>query len=1250
MITNKDLDIQNISYTNKDFGQIYPELVELAKKLTNKWDPEDTNESDPGIVLLKIAAFLGDKLNYNIDKNTLEQFIVSATQETSVRRLTEMLGYYMKYYNSATTKVNFRYLGTFKSATDEETTSEDATNTTNSVENLDSFVIKAFDTELKTSDNIVYTLLEDIQVDTLNKQISGKLAIQGQLKNLTVLGSDNYSDSNLIQLYNLDDQNRLYFPDAEVAENGIFINKEVYSLLHQDYWHRVTNLNDQDLGSKVFLFGYDSDKKCPYIQFPSDIADLIGDGLQISYIISSGQEGKVSTNKLSSFSKIKITKTLADNTAYLTELSDDLYVLGNSLSTSGSNPESITEAYNNFKKTIGTFNTLVSCKDYSNYLNTYFDSSNNRLVSAVNVTDARTDPYYSTKLFTRDQSGVSYYTTSLTDFGRANPYDLILHGTLPVNQNIISLSLYNRTYNSLTDSNVYDITQELNTVKSINHNITTPKNNLSQINFIEADYILKSNITTKYKVNIEEQKDIIKNIKSALFNDFNASKVDFGEELPYTSLLNCIQNADSRIKNVSLDEPNIIYYLKYPDNSSIEYKIIDDNNNLNFIIRDNILSGSLPIYVDSQEFSYDYTMNSGRDIDYLAGIYSEFTLPLLNNVRRLQENESIQILQDSYLTDIIYPAYVYYAFVGDISSAGQIAINKNTVYKLKPGEKLYIEYTDSSDNIQLVTYTSDDVIQPNFDIINTNGLAEIRDTYTNVTNHIASKFMDIVNKKVMGNNYTYTSWNNNSVSKENIIPLFSIGTKEEIDILRKNTVTIEKNSDIFWYIKPKVVKNNTSYTIDNEHGDLILKLNPWNNSEYIYILEEGEYIVYPSSDMTSLNILESGTKIKLDKLPQDENNEYIRIRRSQSDIILVDDLEDAMNTDDVGTFKQTFKWENINRKLTVIETSSSNYIKDTLFSCNENYTVTKDWSRCPLSISVDGDEKLFTDTSEPLIRSVLSINGSKDNPQKILDNQTVTYLSSNIYKESENTPAIITANTVESGYYIQVYPELDSYNNMISLGSVQYDDDVEGVLKPLLSATGKYLYSYPCSMFIYKEKETISTEKSLSNLILKLKDENNLTINSRDEYVINGEDLKEFIPALDSIIIDNPIDNRYYNIFNTINNEITLEKNLRTFDLSMFKSLTEPDLKTNYLYISKPKKLSLCKYLVDNNISEDVVLRAISNEPRFDIIGERNNSKLINSYQPLYSFFDSNNIYNKLTLCKLDIKNSEFNIVGSSKL
>ena len=34
--TTSDIQIENTSYTAKDFSQIYPELVDLAKTITNK--------------------------------------------------------------------------------------------------------------------------------------------------------------------------------------------------------------------------------------------------------------------------------------------------------------------------------------------------------------------------------------------------------------------------------------------------------------------------------------------------------------------------------------------------------------------------------------------------------------------------------------------------------------------------------------------------------------------------------------------------------------------------------------------------------------------------------------------------------------------------------------------------------------------------------------------------------------------------------------------------------------------------------------------------------------------------------------------------------------------------------------------------------------------------------------------------------------------------------------------------------------
>lgn len=111
MITEQELQAIKLSPTNKDFYQIWQELLDVAGKISERWNPADTNEGDPGVVLLKVLTAIADKLNYNIDKNILEAFMPSAAQEQSMRKLCDMMGYNMKYFQSATTDAVITYIG-----------------------------------------------------------------------------------------------------------------------------------------------------------------------------------------------------------------------------------------------------------------------------------------------------------------------------------------------------------------------------------------------------------------------------------------------------------------------------------------------------------------------------------------------------------------------------------------------------------------------------------------------------------------------------------------------------------------------------------------------------------------------------------------------------------------------------------------------------------------------------------------------------------------------------------------------------------------------------------------------------------------------------------------------------------------------------------------------------------------------------------------------------------------------------------
>ena len=1010
--TKKDLQIDNISYTNKDFAQIYPELVDLAKKITNKWDPETTNESDPGLVFLKLFAFIGDKNNYNIDKNILEQFMSSVTQETSMRNLCDMMGYNISYYKSATTTIAFSYLGG---------NDLDAV-----LDKGGSFKLKAFDTSFKTEDNIVFTLLEDIQITNQARTDTNKRVIQGQLKALNITDST-ISDTNAskIQLYNLDDNNRIYLPDAMVAENGVFINREIESTTNQDdnVWRRVDNLNDYAIGSKVFKFGFDSSKRLPYIEFPSDIADLIGDGLEIYYIVTDGVNGYASLNSITSINAASISvEDYSGSLQSTPSLADSDYSLSNPISTNGAEPETIDEAYRNFKKTVGTFNTLVSCDDYSNGIYLLEDNNGGHYVSNVQAKDIRTDPNRSYNILKRDVLGMSYYTNVVKTEADGNlpkdtSYnDLILHGTKPYNYDITNLSNYNGTYKPLDDEDINDIDIDLGDIKTISHKLTRPLT--GEINFIENRYTLKVNISTTYKVNTTEQTNILKNVKNALYNNFNAREVEFGEEIPYDEIIKVIEEADERIKLVIVDDPTITSCIIKGDGNSEGDIVVFDPNNDNLsksIIVDNILGGRIQLYIKDNSFSFDYDMDlvNLKQQKYLGAVKSSVTMSIpstsrpnykwvnknsLNNLYVLSsdtewlfidsvptveqakdglcclntsnyiayksdanedsynwtelgslrdklsgydtiifgenspsddeaeensgsayidkttgniylvdsyteyevnKNETIQIVEDSYISKITYPAYVYYGF----KDGGSFNTVDGVPYKLTESNLLYIYYVDSNDTVQIIPYEKDTIIR-------TTGFG------FGETTKQAARWLNSSATQV---------YDNGNDAGTGAIPLYAIGQNETIEILTQNKVTLKGAAqNCFWYTQP-IIKDNgdgTANILNQVDNDLIfykdLDRSTDTDSVYYHILEENEVFIYPSDDMFTLNTLGSGTKLEVtitgnqfgeftnDQSKYGEGTIYLKVdskNKEKNKVIDLEVLSEAINSQDVGMLK-----------------------------------------------------------------------------------------------------------------------------------------------------------------------------------------------------------------------------------------------------------------------------------------------------------------------------------------------------------
>lgn len=665
MLTKNEISALSLSPTKKDFVQIWNELLETASKLSERWDPTSTNESDPGIVILKAVTGIADKLNYNIDKNTLEAFMPTAAQEDSMRKLCDMLGYNIKYYRSAVAdNVTIKYHNA--EPTDEEKAALSIENGTSG------FIIPKFTVLTNIDKDVNYFTIEEKTISAENSSIT-VTCMEGQ-----IVKCESINDNNVINANQISENNRFYLPETQVAENGIFVynvfNTKVLGtdgLLDGIMWEKVDNLNIIERGSRVYKFGFDSYEGRPYLEFPDDYSELFEDGIFIYYARTNGVSGNISAGTLT---QIELPTDSG--------VSVDSFSVNNPFAaTTGANVESIKQAYNSFKKTIGTFETLVTCRDYMNKIYTMLDYNGKPLVSNILVTDIRNDLNRAVTICSCDNAGIFYKETALTeevevdrtvsgatatvatpmpvfddndktpcwrlgdtengfifsnkgnfiagyydDNGKLSNgstdfdieadgevaafegywvirqnnktfktklpssatttlsttiktkdvtnaidhFDLVLYPFKSYNQIISGVRDIREVYDAsfgYSGSSFKSITDKINeqNLKTIAHNFKAPRttrvdddgNIITIGDIVSINNYLRLNVTiaTNSKITVEDGDFIKDNIKIALANAFNMRELDFGEEIPFDSIVDVIENSDPRIRVASLNDP-----------------------------------------------------------------------------------------------------------------------------------------------------------------------------------------------------------------------------------------------------------------------------------------------------------------------------------------------------------------------------------------------------------------------------------------------------------------------------------------------------------------------------------------------------------------------------------------------------------------------------------------------------------------------------------------------------------------------
>ena len=323
------------------------------------------------------------------------------------------------------------------------------------------------------------------------------------------------------------------------------------------------------------------------------------------------------------------------------------------------------------------------------------------------------------------------------------------------------------------------------------------------------------------------------------------------------------------------------------------------------------------------------------------------------------------------------------------------------------------------------------------------------------------------------------------------------------------------------------------------------------------------------------------------------------------------------------------------------------------------------------------------DITNAKIRAILTVNGNSTTPQQLLENQSITlyyYNEDDLSKDTETgekyvddstTTTILNKSTgAITNKYIQFNGTLDNYGDII-LRTPRYDE-VDTRLK--FNDEYSVLYSV-----IYYDKLDIdglrddsvtqeaSGNKKLYYLISKMHIFKSAT---RNEYLIpfNGEKiiivgqtalkLKDILTG-GKLTLNMPvnINNIDINIFDNDTGQTSLIKCIFSGDNSTntitldFNNILTSKKDVNVI-ISVPTLLNINPLLeekLDKGALTGIIETIETTYKDFDYLAELNSSKLIDSYDVINSFFDYNNIYNSLTLPKIDFENSEFKIVASSR-
>ena len=657
-VQKTDYNAVKIDYTDKDYVNILDDLINSIPGITQKW--KSTDENDPGMVLVKLMAMIGDMLFYNQDMQSLEVYPSSVTQRKNAASIYSLIGYKMRWYQSAVLEANI--VNTFSNGA---TMPRFCTFTTDNDE-ITYTTFEQYELPSNTTNNGLETLIELVQGVPVTPVRTSNNPYPDSGKPWHSIYGYNYTTDDIVN-------NRIYLKDSNIDQDHIILIDD-----QNEQWELRDNIYLTTNVGRFFEFGVDVNDTA-YIELIDYYTNFNASKFKIFYIKSAGESGQIYANTLKNITGNVWSRGGSPASPTIYNVSSFIHFTHYD-STVGYDPETPDEARKNSVKYQNTLDTLITLADFERAVLREPGVANVRATDLTNdpgmavnyyVGDINKDTYINEEDVTILENYLADSTSNpLTTYQRKladiNQDGLITSEDLQCLKNYLAGDYQNAGQagvQQLSDIELLDgfivklyilrtedwETVEDDTYKTMimsdlqEYKILPLTINIDLHSINKYYWTIKGKFLTKEPLTRDELQTIMININNDLRYKYAIDKVNFNSIINYKEVIETILAVDNRILMVDLDP---IEYTDEEGNSISKSQLTGDytvtipklNNstaadNLHYTFKlanAPLLPGSIMIRVNDGQwtlrdnnngaiYNVDNILTRNGSVDYLTG-------------------------------------------------------------------------------------------------------------------------------------------------------------------------------------------------------------------------------------------------------------------------------------------------------------------------------------------------------------------------------------------------------------------------------------------------------------------------------------------------------------------------------------------------------------------------------------------------------------------------------------------------------